>query len=194
MLDGKALDLTCPDRSCDYILVEDDVKKYLNERQFSRFQQFVLVASVKADKKRRLCPTKDCEGILTLPEGILEKSTEMTSLFSTNGKDNNNNKKKITKKKKKEDENSLEFLPIQERGVEVICDQCSKNLCFYCLREWHKERSCRGNEQYLRTKNLLEEEDSLQKWSKENDAKPCPRCHVPITKNGGCNHVCFFYF
>jgi hypothetical protein len=37
MLEGNALDLTCPDKTCDYVLCEADVKHFLNERQFARF-------------------------------------------------------------------------------------------------------------------------------------------------------------
>jgi len=50
--------------------------------------------------------------------------------------------------------------------------------------QWHADMTC---EKFAATiKNR--DEEQYQQWVKAN-AKPCPRCHANIEKNGGCTSV-----
>jgi len=50
--------------------------------------------------------------------------------------------------------------------------------------QWHADMTC---EEFAATiKNR--DEEQYQQWVKAN-AKPCPRCHANIEKNGGCTSV-----
>ena len=56
--------------------------------------------------------------------------------------------------------------------------QCNKEFCGLCSCQCHPGHTC---EQYA---SFLIAQKINPKWSK--DLKPCPNCHVPILKDGGC--------
>ena len=49
----------------------------------------------------------------------------------------------------------------------------------------HEEQTC---EQYQEVKKRLQEENAASEQFFAEDTKPCPNCHRPIHKIGGCNH------
>ncbi|KAH0467384.1 hypothetical protein IEQ34_004622 [Dendrobium chrysotoxum] len=67
---------------------------------------------------------------------------------------------------------------------EVQCT-CGMQFCFSCLSEAHSPCSCIMWEQW--TKKCHDESETVN-WITVN-TKPCPKCHKPVEKNGGCNLV-----
>ncbi|KAJ0981803.1 hypothetical protein J5N97_010058 [Dioscorea zingiberensis] len=67
---------------------------------------------------------------------------------------------------------------------EVECT-CGIQFCFSCLSEAHSPCSCQMWE--LWTKKCQDESETVN-WMTVN-TKPCPKCHKPVEKNGGCNLV-----
>ncbi|GAB2291336.1 Probable E3 ubiquitin-protein ligase ari2 [Dionaea muscipula] len=67
---------------------------------------------------------------------------------------------------------------------EVECT-CGQQFCFSCSSEAHSPCSCLMWE--LWTKKCRDESETIN-WMTVN-TKPCPKCHKPVEKNGGCNHV-----
>lgn len=67
---------------------------------------------------------------------------------------------------------------------EVECS-CGLQFCFNCLSEAHSPCSCWMWE--LWTKKCRDESETVN-WITVH-TKPCPKCHKPVEKNGGCNLV-----
>ncbi|XVE67413.1 hypothetical protein DITRI_Ditri08aG0158700 [Diplodiscus trichospermus] len=67
---------------------------------------------------------------------------------------------------------------------EVECS-CGLQFCFSCLSEAHSPCSCVMWE--LWTKKCRDESETVN-WITVH-TKPCPKCHKPVEKNGGCNLV-----
>ncbi|CAA3029211.1 probable E3 ubiquitin- ligase ARI2 isoform X2 [Olea europaea subsp. europaea] len=67
---------------------------------------------------------------------------------------------------------------------EVECS-CGSQFCFSCLSEAHSPCSCLMWK--LWTKKCRDESETVN-WITVH-TKPCPRCHKPVEKNGGCNLV-----
>ncbi|KAJ8621039.1 hypothetical protein MRB53_029568 [Persea americana] len=67
---------------------------------------------------------------------------------------------------------------------EVECT-CGLQFCFSCSAEAHSPCSCLMWE--LWTKKCRDESETVN-WITVN-TKPCPKCHKPVEKNGGCNLV-----
>ncbi|XP_047943918.1 probable E3 ubiquitin-protein ligase ARI5 [Salvia hispanica] len=77
---------------------------------------------------------------------------------------------------------------------DVVCF-CSHTFCFLCAAESHRPVSCKVAAEWLKTKKS---EAKSAKWIVSN-TKPCPKCHRPIQKTQGCDHMtcgapCLFYF
>ncbi|KAK9074034.1 hypothetical protein SSX86_006629 [Deinandra increscens subsp. villosa] len=73
----------------------------------------------------------------------------------------------------------------EDEFCEVECS-CGNQFCFSCLCEAHSPCSCAMWE--LWTKKCRDESET-NNWISAN-TKPCPKCHKPVEKNGGCNLVC----
>ncbi|XP_077233211.1 putative E3 ubiquitin-protein ligase ARI2 isoform X2 [Tasmannia lanceolata] len=71
-----------------------------------------------------------------------------------------------------------------EPYCEVECT-CGLQFCFSCSLEAHSPCSCLMWE--LWTKKCRDESETVN-WITVN-TKPCPKCHKPVEKNGGCNLV-----
>lgn len=67
---------------------------------------------------------------------------------------------------------------------EVECS-CGMQFCFSCLSDTHSPCSCLMWE--LWTKKCRDESETVN-WITAH-TKPCPKCHKPVEKNGGCNLV-----
>ncbi|KAH7834995.1 hypothetical protein Vadar_021890 [Vaccinium darrowii] len=67
---------------------------------------------------------------------------------------------------------------------EVECS-CGLQFCFSCLADAHSPCSCLMWE--LWTKKCRDESETVN-WITVH-TKPCPKCHKPVEKNGGCNLV-----
>ncbi|KAI9077466.1 hypothetical protein K1719_040585 [Acacia pycnantha] len=74
---------------------------------------------------------------------------------------------------------------IEERALcEVECC-CGLQFCFNCLSEAHSPCSCRMFELWA---DKCRDESETVNWITAH-TKPCPKCHKPVEKNGGCNMV-----
>ncbi|XP_023513187.1 probable E3 ubiquitin-protein ligase ARI2 [Cucurbita pepo subsp. pepo] len=67
---------------------------------------------------------------------------------------------------------------------EVECS-CGLQFCFSCLSDAHSPCSCLMWELWI--KKCRDESETVN-WITVH-TKPCPKCHKPVEKNGGCNLV-----
>ncbi|KAJ8763452.1 hypothetical protein K2173_002335 [Erythroxylum novogranatense] len=72
----------------------------------------------------------------------------------------------------------------EDQFCEVECS-CGMQFCFSCLSETHSPCSCLMWE--LWSKKCRDESETVN-WITVH-TKPCPKCHKPVEKNGGCNLV-----
>eukprot|EP00899_Mesostigma_viride_P019115 jgi/Mesvir1/27204/Mv07050-RA.1 len=71
---------------------------------------------------------------------------------------------------------------------EVFCEpecSCGLRFCFTCGREPHSPCTCTMWEEW---EAKCQGESETKNWLTAN-TKPCPKCHKPVEKNGGCNLV-----
>nr|GEW99088.1 probable E3 ubiquitin-protein ligase ARI2 [Tanacetum cinerariifolium] len=73
----------------------------------------------------------------------------------------------------------------EDEFCEVECS-CGNQFCFRCLCEAHSPCSCAMWQ--LWTKKCRDGSETVN-WISAH-TKPCPKCHKPVEKNGGCNLVC----
>ena len=62
---------------------------------------------------------------------------------------------------------------------------CGHAFCFACGEDWHYPVGCEGLRMWVKK---CEDDSETANWINAN-TKDCPRCKVPIEKNGGCNHM-----
>ncbi|XP_021718700.1 probable E3 ubiquitin-protein ligase ARI2 isoform X1 [Chenopodium quinoa] len=67
---------------------------------------------------------------------------------------------------------------------EVEC-ACGHQFCFGCSSEAHSPCSCLMWELWMKK---CQDESETVNWITSH-TKPCPKCHKPVEKNGGCNLV-----
>eukprot|EP00438_Fugacium_kawagutii_P031448 Skav200324 [mRNA] locus=scaffold1760:105811:111894:- [translate_table: standard] len=72
----------------------------------------------------------------------------------------------------------------RQKNLEIHCS-CSFVWCWACGEEAHKPASCKTVNQW-NVKNSAESENIS--WIRAH-TKKCPKCHKPIEKNQGCNHM-----
>eukprot|EP01097_Dermamoeba_algensis_P004844 TRINITY_DN3109_c0_g1_i1.p1 TRINITY_DN3109_c0_g1~~TRINITY_DN3109_c0_g1_i1.p1 ORF type:complete len:472 (-),score=114.96 TRINITY_DN3109_c0_g1_i1:150-1565(-) len=91
--------------------------------------------------------------------------------------------------------NVVKYEALHEQNEAVTC-KCGLSFCFNCLSVEHKPCTC----------------EMLKEWNKKNSgtdqaldhqliatiSRECPKCRVPVQKNGGCNHMvcsrCTYHF
>ncbi|XP_041348541.1 potential E3 ubiquitin-protein ligase ariadne-2-like [Gigantopelta aegis] len=67
----------------------------------------------------------------------------------------------------------------------VECSECRSTFCFRCGMQYHAPTKCNTIKKWL-TKCA---DDSETANYISAHTKDCPKCHVCIEKNGGCNHM-----
>lgn len=74
------------------------------------------------------------------------------------------------------------------RPKKAACNQCNTSFCFRCGTDYHAPTDCTVIKKWL-TKCA---DDSETANYISAHTKDCPKCHICIEKNGGCNHMqCF---
>ena len=68
--------------------------------------------------------------------------------------------------------------------TECAC-ACGMTFCFQCSREAHAPLLC---ETLTRWEDKVKDDSATGQWMSAN-AKRCPKCHMHIEKNGGCNWI-----
>lgn len=68
--------------------------------------------------------------------------------------------------------------------LQVQCS-CTNRFCFGCGDSWHEPLECRLMKEWMtkRQRGM-----ASHAWIQLN-SKECPKCSVPIFKDGGCNHM-----
>lgn len=67
----------------------------------------------------------------------------------------------------------------------VATCECGQRICWRCGNEAHAPCTCKQVKDW----SMIDPNAVLEdKWVNEN-TKPCPKCKVPIQKDGGCNHM-----
>ncbi|GMT28695.1 hypothetical protein PFISCL1PPCAC_19992, partial [Pristionchus fissidentatus] len=67
----------------------------------------------------------------------------------------------------------------------VVQCECKCRFCFECGHEWHEPVNCRLLKLWLKK---CSDDSETSNWINAN-TKECPKCHVTIEKDGGCNHM-----
>ena len=83
----------------------------------------------------------------------------------------------------------LQAIKVREVESQPVKCSCELVFCYGCGDEkWHVPISCKMNKKWSQKCN--EDSETVQ-WMNQN-TKDCPKCYLPIEKNGGCNHmVCY---
>lgn len=79
------------------------------------------------------------------------------------------------------------YRPARE-GTSLQCTSCLNRICTACHVEYHDGMACEEHRD-----NMKGGMDAFRRWREENSVKSCPKCHVHIQKNGGCNHMMCVY-
>lgn len=66
----------------------------------------------------------------------------------------------------------------------VLC-KCGLTFCFTCGHEWHDPVKCKILRKWIKK---CSDDSETSNWIAAN-TKECPKCHVTIEKDGGCNHM-----
>jgi ribosomal protein L44E len=72
---------------------------------------------------------------------------------------------------------------------EVLCPQCNRTYCSNCRFNHSEDITC---DQAERERKLAADPEEAEKMTEQlllKTTKPCPACHAPVEKNGGCNHM-----
>ncbi|KAL5003908.1 hypothetical protein ScPMuIL_017364 [Solemya velum] len=62
---------------------------------------------------------------------------------------------------------------------------CGHTFCFACGENWHDPVRCRWLKRWIKK---CDDDSETSNWIAAN-TKECPKCHVTIEKDGGCNHM-----
>ncbi|KAJ3298290.1 hypothetical protein HDU79_011577 [Rhizoclosmatium sp. JEL0117] len=81
-----------------------------------------------------------------------------------------------------------ESLRILHENYPEICLTCSESVCVVCDVLWHKGMSC-AQFQNLPLDERCKEDLEIHLMIKREKWTRCPKCHSPIDKVDGCNHV-----
>ncbi|BFZ10733.1 hypothetical protein BsWGS_13772 [Bradybaena similaris] len=71
------------------------------------------------------------------------------------------------------------------RAKKVECQSCKVIFCFKCGLAYHAPTECEVIKQWL---SKCEDDSETANYISAH-TKDCPKCHVCIEKNGGCNHM-----
>ncbi|KRT83485.1 hypothetical protein AMK59_3084, partial [Oryctes borbonicus] len=73
----------------------------------------------------------------------------------------------------------------EPKAKRAVCSQCRTIFCFKCGMDYHAPTDCQIIKKWL-TKCA---DDSETANYISAHTKDCPKCHICIEKNGGCNHM-----
>lgn len=62
---------------------------------------------------------------------------------------------------------------------------CGHTFCFNCGENWHDPVKCKWLRKWIKK---CDDDSETSNWIAAN-TKECPKCHVTIEKDGGCNHM-----
>jgi IBR domain, a half RING-finger domain len=72
----------------------------------------------------------------------------------------------------------------------ITCIGCGNKTCFTHQTQWHEGRTCTQYDAELKAASMEHAQaNQASDAAIASMTKPCPRCHRPIEKNGGCQHM-----
>lgn len=74
---------------------------------------------------------------------------------------------------------------VQYFDVKPVQCACGHTFCFACGENWHDPVKCMWLRKWIRK---CDDDSETSNWIAAN-TKECPKCHVTIEKDGGCNHM-----
>jgi len=161
----------CTALMCKHRLCKDCWKAYLT------------VKINEGDVQKIYCPARDCPTLV--PEESIKKLVdepiyEKYIRFIT--------------KSFVEDNDQVSWCPAPNCGNAITADMmngitvqcsCGYRFCFSCHNEAHTPCTCERVREWLRK---CMDESETGHWVTAN-TKDCPKCHIAVEKNGGCNHM-----
>ncbi|CAL2034270.1 unnamed protein product [Caenorhabditis brenneri] len=81
--------------------------------------------------------------------------------------------------------NCQKAVKVSDSEPRLISCPCGTQFCFSCCQNWHAPADCALLKKWL--KKCMDDSETCN-WINAN-TKECPKCFVPIEKNGGCNHM-----
>lgn len=81
--------------------------------------------------------------------------------------------------------NCNNIIKVQDVEMKPVTCKCNHVFCFQCSENWHEPLECRLLRKWNKKCN---DSSETSNWINVN-TKECPKCNVPIEKNGGCNYM-----
>ncbi|XP_028841640.1 E3 ubiquitin-protein ligase RNF14-like [Denticeps clupeoides] len=204
--EGRVSMLTCPAVDCTSVVTPLQVKELVGEEMFARYDQFLLQSTIDSMSDVVYCPRKTCSAVVLLDtDDTWALCPSCAFPFCTKCREVYHGVSQCRTRKDSLDEESEE--EEEERGSSVSSPENkggqSKPVVPYVplpldldsrMALWKDyELSSKERKKYLETvygrialrKGLA---DVPKLWLKEN-VKKCPKCHIRIEKNGGCNFM-----
>jgi hypothetical protein len=69
-----------------------------------------------------------------------------------------------------------------------VCHSCGHRSCARHDVPWHSGETCAQFEQRVAGAQAREQEQASEKW-KAGETRLCPKCRIPIEKDGGCDSM-----
>jgi len=177
---GGPLPIKCfgDDGKCPQLVSMWAVRRYMQNADLQRLATRVLEMHVsKKQDELRYCPTPDCAFIYRVQERITEPPVPEIPKGSNSKQLRGNSKRKDTPSGAPNPKADIPSATIQ-------CPGCLVKVCAGCHSAAHERRTCDA------VRVAKEKNDKLfQNWLKTSGAKFCPKCSIPLLKDGGCNHV-----
>ncbi|XP_071965715.1 E3 ubiquitin-protein ligase arih1-like [Antedon mediterranea] len=74
---------------------------------------------------------------------------------------------------------------VNHNEVKPVKCRCDHEFCFSCGEMWHDPVKCIWLKKWIKK---CDDDSETSNWIAAN-TKECPKCHVTIEKDGGCNHM-----
>ncbi|XP_072038521.1 E3 ubiquitin-protein ligase arih1-like isoform X1 [Amphiura filiformis] len=78
--------------------------------------------------------------------------------------------------------NAFKASHVEAKPVHCLCGNI---CCFVCGESWHEPVRCEWLRKWIKK---CDDDSETSNWIAAN-TKECPKCHVTIEKDGGCNHM-----
>ncbi|GFO21343.1 E3 ubiquitin-protein ligase arih1 [Plakobranchus ocellatus] len=76
-------------------------------------------------------------------------------------------------------------IKVAHHDAKPVTCHCGHTFCFSCGENWHDPVRCKWLKQWIKK---CDDDSETSNWIAAN-TKECPKCHVTIEKDGGCNHM-----
>ncbi|XP_064421831.1 E3 ubiquitin-protein ligase arih1 isoform X2 [Latimeria chalumnae] len=76
-------------------------------------------------------------------------------------------------------------IKVQYPDAKPVRCKCGRQFCFNCGENWHDPVKCKWLKKWIKK---CDDDSETSNWIAAN-TKECPKCHVTIEKDGGCNHM-----